>query len=174
MKYEFRSAIIEDLDGVMGILQHAKAYMKANHLDQWKNGYPDEDDISDDMKRGCSYILLHKGNPVGTAAVFFDGEKTYDQIFEGEWKTPGTFPHNRYAAVHRVAITSDYRNTGAAVCMMKFIEDLCIAKGVRSMKIDTHEDNQPMRRFLQKCSFEYCGIIYLENGEKRMAYEKVL
>ena len=42
-----------------------------------------------------------------------------------------------------------------------------------SIRIDTHEDNKPMRRFLEKCGFKFCGIIYLEDGSKRLAYEKL-
>ena len=47
-------------------------------------------------------------------------------------------------------------------------------KGVTSIKIDTHEDNEPMRRSLIKNGFDYCGIIYLTDGNKRVAYEKLL
>ena len=49
---------------------------------------------------------------------------------------------------------------------------------VYNIKIDTHEDNKPMKRLLEKNWNVYCGIIYLDKepsiGEKRMAFEKVL
>jgi hypothetical protein len=31
-----------------------------------------------------------------------------------------------------------------------------------------------MRRMLEKHGFVYCGIIYLQNGDERVAYEKLL
>ena len=40
--------------------------------------------------------------------------------------------------------------------------------------MDTHDDNLSMQRFLTKYGFNYCGTIYLENKEKRRAYEKLL
>ena len=40
--------------------------------------------------------------------------------------------------------------------------------------IDTHEDNQSMQKLLAKNQFSYCGIIYLSDGSKRLAFEKVL
>ncbi len=166
---EFRKASFDDLPAIMEIIRQAKIYMNENNLDQWKDGYPSEDVIGDDIKKNCSYALIHNGTLVGTAAVFFDGEKTYHQIFGGSWLTLGD-----YAVVHRVAVSSAYRNTGAAAKMMKHIEQLSLCKGVNSIKIDTHEDNLPMRKFLKKCGYQYCGIIYLENGDKRLAYEKTI
>jgi RimJ/RimL family protein N-acetyltransferase len=164
---EFRNASFDDLPTIMEIIRQAKIYMNENNLDQWKDGYPDEQIIGNDIKKYCSYVLVHNGTLVGTAAVFFDEEKTYRQIFGGSWLT-----HGDYAVVHRVAVSSAFRNTGAATVMMKHIEQLSLGKGVHSVKIDTHEDNLPMRKFLAKCGFQYCGIIYLENGDKRLAYEK--
>jgi hypothetical protein len=31
-----------------------------------------------------------------------------------------------------------------------------------------------MRRMLEKNGFVYCGIIYLESGDERVAYEKIV
>ena len=166
---EFRKAATVDLPGLMEIIRQAKVFMSDNNLDQWKNGYPNEQTIGNDINKGFSYMLVHKGILAGTAAVIFEEEKTYSRIFEGEWLTLGD-----YAVIHRVAVSSSYRNTGTAAIMMKNIEKLCLSKGVYSLKIDTHEDNNPMRKFLVKCGFHYCGIIYLENGDKRLAYEKTL
>ena len=45
-------------------------------------------------------------------------------------------------------------------------------------KTDTHENNEPMKKFLEKNGFSYCGVIYLDKepdvGEKRIAYEKII
>ncbi|HHY81416.1 MAG TPA: GNAT family N-acetyltransferase [Clostridiales bacterium] len=166
---KFRKSAISDLPGIMEIIRQAQAYMKGNGIDQWQDGYPDANTIVNDINKGCSYVLADNDTLAGTAAVFFDGEKTYNTIYEGEWLTAGS-----YAAVHRVAVAGSYRNTGAAGYMMECIENLCLSKNVPSIRIDTHEDNLPMRKFLKKCNFQYCGIIYLEDGSKRLAFEKLL
>ena len=46
--------------------------------------------------------------------------------------------------------------------------------GKKSLRIDTHEGNVVMRKMLEKHSFVHCGTIYLENGDARVAYEKML
>ena len=42
------------------------------------------------------------------------------------------------------------------------------------MKNDTHKDNQSMQRMQAKNGFEYCGLIYLEDGAERIAFEKIV
>lgn len=54
------------------------------------------------------------------------------------------------------------------------MEELCLSKGVHSIKIDTHEENISMQRLLKKNKFQYRGVIYLEDGNKRIAFERTL
>jgi GNAT superfamily N-acetyltransferase len=164
----FRKSSINDLSEIMEIFHHARIYLKENGVDQWQNGYPHENIIRDDIEKEYSYVLVKEGVIIGTAALFFDGEKTYNYI-KGSWLTSGS-----YGTVHRVAVSSAYRNTGAASIMMKHIEQLCTENNAQSIRIDTHEDNKTMRRFLEKCGFKYCGIIYLEDGSERVAFEKLI
>ena len=53
-------------------------------------------------------------------------------------------------------------------------EEMCKNIEINSIRIDTHEDNLPMQNLLKKNNYEYCGIIYLEDRSKRLAFEKVL
>lgn len=41
------------------------------------------------------------------------------------------------------------------------------------IKVDTHEENISMQKLLKKNNFKYCGIIYLEDKSKRIAFEKI-
>ena len=40
------------------------------------------------------------------------------------------------------------------------------------LRIDTHRDNRIMQRLIEKHGFTYCGIIWLEDGTERLAYER--
>ena len=51
---------------------------------------------------------------------------------------------------------------------------LAKAEGASSVRIDTHEDNIPMQNMIEKNGFKKCGIIYLLDGNKRLAYEKIV
>ena len=39
------------------------------------------------------------------------------------------------------------------------------------MRIDTHEDNKPMQGALKKFGFRECGVIHLERGAERIAFD---
>lgn len=167
---EFRKTGKGDIPGIMRIIRQAQEYMKAQGINQWQNGYPDEAIFEYDIAHDYSYVMEEDGKIIGTMAVIFDGEPTYDKIYDGAWKTVG----EPYAAIHRVAVDAQMKGRGIAGAMISEVECLCRERGVHSMKNDTHRDNKSMQRMLAKNGFAYCGIIYLEDGAERIAFEKLL
>lgn len=166
---EFRKTAKTDIKDIMNIISQAQDYFKEQGIDQWQNNYPSVETINNDIANKHSYVLLKDNNIVATAAVSFDGEKTYDTIYEGQW-----ISNNEFAVIHRIAVHSDYKGLGLSSEIMKNVEKLCLDTGVYSIKVDTHEENLSMQKLLKKNNFKYCGIIYLEDGNKRIAFEKTL
>lgn len=166
---EFRKATKTDIDSIMNIIKQAQAYFKQYGINQWQNNYPNLETIRNDLKNENSYVLLKENNIVATTAVSFDGEKTYDRIYDGQWLS-----NNSYAVIHRIAVDNTYKGAGLASQIIKNVEKLCLNRDIYSIKVDTHEDNLSMQKFLKKNAFKYCGVIYLEDGNKRVAFEKVL
>lgn len=162
----FRKTKTEDIPRVMEIINKGKAYFKSEGIDQWQNGYPNEETIETDINNGEGYILERDNEIVGTVAVSFNGEATYDKIYEGSWLTSGDF-----GVIHRIAVDSDLKGEGLAGQIFKSVQALCLKNSVHSIKIDTHKDNQSMRKSIAKNGFAYCGVIYLEDGSERVAFE---
>lgn len=163
----FRQALMEDLDKIMNIVVEAQAALLAAGVDQWQNGYPSHEIITQDITNGNSYVLVEGDMMLGTVALEFDGEPNYDKIYEGSWLSEGA-----YAAIHRIAITKGYKGQGLASKMIESMVKISQDRGFLSIKVDTHEDNQAMQKMLGKNGFTYCGIIYLADGNKRVAFEK--
>ena len=88
-------------------------------------------------------------------------DATYHRIYEGEWLSDAP-----YSVIHRIAVK--YHGRG----IIDFCFEECF-KRFPSIRIDTHEDNIPMQKCLSRCGFKYCGIIYLADGAKRLAYQKI-
>ena len=101
-----------------------------------------------------------------------DGEPTYDRIFDGHWLTGDDSAD--YVAMHRVAVSVASRGSGVSTAMIDYACDFARGLGRASVRIDTHEGNVVMRRMLEKHGFAYCGIIYLQSGAARVAYEKLV
>ena len=96
-------------------------------------------------------------------------EETYNKIYEGKW-----ISEEPYGVVHRFCVNLDLKLERKGSKLFNKIEELLVTKGIKSIKIDTHEENKSMRKTLLNNGFIYCGIIYVNNGEKRVAYEKII
>ena len=166
---EFRQAKISDLDQIVEIIELSKKYLKETKVDQWQDGYPAKEDLRRDIESGNSYVLTNKDEIVATTVISLDGESTYNSIFNGEWIT-----NEDYIVMHRVAVHDKYKGKGIFKELIKEAENLALNKGISSIKIDTHRDNISMQRAVVKNDFKRCGIIYLEDGSERIAFEKVL
>ncbi|MEL1135019.1 GNAT family N-acetyltransferase [Desulfitobacterium sp. THU1] len=166
---EFRRAAFADINSIMKIIEQAQAYFKEAGINQWQNNYPNAEIIAEDIDNNHSYVLVNDGNVVATAAVSFDGEATYDIIYQGQWLSD-----HDYAVIHRLAVDDVYKGQGVSSLVINSVEQLCRNRGVESIKVDTHEGNIAMQKLLRKNKFQYCGIIYLKDGNKRIAFEKIL
>lgn len=166
---KFRKTTVEDINNVMKIINEAKEYFRKNRVDQWQNGYPNSDTIYTDIKNNSSYVLESENKILATAMVSFEEDKTYKNIYNGEWLNNGD-----YAVIHRVAVSEKVRGNGIASAIIKEVENLCKKNRVKSIKIDTHKDNISMQKLLEKNDFKYCGIIYLDDESERIAFEKLI
>lgn len=161
---KLRLTTTNDLTAVMTIINQAKVYFKEQGINQWQDGYPDELTIINDISRHEAYVLEDNGEIVATAMISKELEPSYNYI-EGKW-----LQDNAYIVVHRIAIRNDQKGKGLAKIIID--EGLKLYPKKPSIRMDTHDDNLSMQRFLIKYGFEYCGTIYLENKETRRAYEK--
>jgi RimJ/RimL family protein N-acetyltransferase len=158
-----RPATYADVTEADKIYKSAKEYMKkSGNAEQWPGDYPSGTDVELGIKDGVSYVLEDDGEILATFLFKpYADDPTYRKIYSGEWLNDGP-----YSVIHRIAVK--YHGKSLA----DFVFNECF-KILPNIKIDTHKDNIPMQRCLRKNGFIYCGIIYLENGEERMAFEKI-
>lgn len=168
----FIQAQPEHIGAMMAITDQAKANMAATGIDQWQAGYPDRATWEADVAEEAAYVGVEDGRVVAVFRYSNEPEASYDTL-EGEWLTAGP-----YAVVHRCAVDPGQRGRGLIGELFQFAYDKAAAEGMASLRIDTHADNAPMRRAVEKFGFTYCGPITLtegpEAGGARIAFEKVL
>ena len=154
-----RKAEISDLTQIISIYAYAREIMRTTGNEtQWKNTYPTNDIISSDIENGYLRLLFDEDGIQGVFAFLPDGDPVYDRI-DGAW-----INEKPYAAVHRVASAGKKRGI-LPLCM-----SYCFSLS-DNIKIDTHENNKIMQHQLEKLGFILCGIVTLENGETRIAYQ---
>jgi RimJ/RimL family protein N-acetyltransferase len=166
---EFRKATLKDVPQIMNIIYKAQENFRIKGIDQWQNNYPNEEIIIDDINKGYGFVLSENDYIIGYVAISFDGEETYNKIYDGQWLSNG-----EYAVIHRIAINENYKGRGYSYKIMENVEKYCKDNGVYSIKVDTHIKNIPMQRIMERLNYIYCGKIYLKDGSERIAFEKLL
>ena len=159
---DIRQTILEDLDKVMEIYNDARKHMRENgNPNQWGGDYPSNELIMQDIFDKKSYVCVEDNQILAVFYFNIGPDSTYLNIYEGSW-----INDEPYGVVHRIA--SGNRKKGVA----SFCLNWCLDNWP-NIRIDTHEDNIIMQNFLIKNGFNKCGIIYLEDGAERIAYQKI-
>ena len=163
MNRTIREARPTDITDIMQVMGAAKKIMRSSgNMLQWGDGYPSEAVIFSDMERHGGFVIEDAGRIVGYFAFLASPEPTYSKIYEGEWLDDA----QSYHVIHRIASYPDVHG------VFHDIMDFCFSHDA-NIRIDTHEDNRIMQNNIEKCGFTYCGIIYLANGDARLAYQKL-
>lgn len=160
-----------DLPDVMRIIADAQNDFRVRGIDQWQNGYPNEQSIRNDIARGESYVVIRGEQVVATAMITFAPDPNYAEIYDGEWLLAEP---KSYATIHRIAVDLSERGRGIAEWIVRQTERMCRKRGADSLRIDTHRDNRSMQRVAEKNVMTLCGTIYLADGAERLAYEKIM
>lgn len=154
---------MRDIDEIMNIYASAREFMRASgNPNQWGDGYPSRELIKADIESGLSYIVEDEGEIIACFFFKVGEDPTYVRIYEGEWIEGG-----EYGVIHRIAVK--YNGRGIIARVFEFCSEIS-----RSIRIDTHRDNIPMQRALEKNGFTRCGIIYLPSRDERIAYQRIL
>ena len=162
--FSIRHSDFLDYQDILAIYEHAREFMAQNGNDrQWNTTWPPADLVEEDIREGRSYVRVCDDRVVGVFVFLpnFD-DPTYHSIFDGSWlsDTP-------YGVVHRIATDGTVKGTGT-FCLNWAFEQF------PHLRIDTHGDNIPMQRLLEKCGFVQCGIIFVEeDDDPRLAFEKL-
>ena len=152
----------EHLDAIEALYTDARAYMRSHgNAHQWTGGYPSRALVAEDIRRGECFLCVEEDALLGVFCYFRRPDPTYAVIHGGAWLNS-----EPYGVIHRIAVSAHRR--GVASFCFAYALSQCA-----NLRIDTHRDNIPMQRSLEKNGFSRCGTIYLENGDPRIAYHKV-
>ena len=157
-----RKTVMEDLEEVEKIFIHARKQMKdSGNPTQWGDDRPSMELVKDDIARGNSYVVLNDEKITATFACIIGIEPTELEI-DGAWLND-----RPYATIHRIASLNE----------VKGIFDYVIAyvsKSGADIRIDTHKDNKAMLHLIEKNGFTRCGIIIVDDGTERIAFQKAV
>jgi hypothetical protein len=155
-----RKAKLIEFDKIMGIYRIAQDFMiSTGNPNQWKHSNPSPEQIKTDIEKGICHVICDGNEIHGVFALCEGVDPTYLYIEDGEWLND-----EPYVTIHRIA--GDQKVHGIFTSAMEFCK-----KYADNIRIDTHHDNKVMQNVLAKHGFSRCGIIYLKNGDPRIAFQ---
>lgn len=160
MTYSVRKAESADLPVIEKIYAYARDFMASTgNPNQWGTSHPPVDQLRDDIRQGRLFAVCGEDGIHGVFYFWIGEDPTYDKIYDGAWhrKDP-------YGTIHRIAGDGSGGILKAAV-------EFC-GKQIDYLRIDTHHDNRVMQKAVEKLNFQACGIIYVEDGTPRIAYDR--
>ena len=158
-----RHSTPEDLETIISLIDIGRTKMRQiGNLKQWTKGDPKPELLKRDIDNGNSYIVEENGIPVATFAFVPGPDETYKKIYEGKWLDDTT----TYSVIHRMAAAMNVHG------IFDTALDYCFRQ-TNNIRLDTHRDNVVMRKLFETRGFVYCGIIYLNDGAERLAYQRV-
>lgn len=164
-----KQANMDNIEEILTIYKEAREYMALNgNKDQWGDNYPPRKLIEEDITLGKCYIAYDK-EICGVFYFAIENDPMYEVIKDGEWLND-----NNYAVVHRIAVSKNTHNKGIASQCIDYAVEICKQNNIFDLRMDTHKDNCPMQRFLEKKGFERCGMVFVEDGSQRIAYHKLI
>lgn len=155
-----RKFTLTDLPEIEEIYLNAREEMRrSGNSSQWGNHHPKRELLMEDIQRGSGYVMVKDNKICGVFAFILGEDPTYAHI-EGKWLND-----EAYGTLHRIA--GNGAEKGILSHALEFCSSIC-----PNIKTDTHKDNKKMRYLLDKLGFTRCGIIYVDDGTARIAYQK--
>lgn len=158
-----RKTTMDDLDKVCRIYKGAQEFMRSGgNPEQWGNVHPPRELIVSDVHAGKSYVCVDEQSGEIVAVFYFaiEVDKTYAKI-DGQW-----LDDEPYGVIHRIARSRTGKGAGS------FCLEWCYEQH-NNIRIDTHKSNEQMINLLKRLEYSYCGIIWIENGDERLAFQKI-
>ena len=154
-----RPAVQADMERILEIYELARQFMRQNgNPTQWGTDHPRRELLEMDIRKRQLYVVETAGT-VNGVFVFFVGEDPTYSLIDGAWRSD-----RPYGVIHRIAgIGGGIFNTALSFCESR----------IDHLRIDTHADNKPMQHVVEKAGFSRRGIIYVEDGTPRIAYDRL-
>lgn len=161
-----RHSELDDIKDILRLIEDAKSHFRNHKINQWQDGYPNEEHIRTDIENHVSYVLEDNGEIRATICIQEDQEKIYDTI-NGKWICDG-----KYMTIHRLVVANNQKNKGYAKALFKFVEQTAAELNFKSVRSDTPEGNYIMISLMEKCGYTYCGTVIYFGWLKCVCYEK--
>ena len=147
----------DDLGAVLGLIEDARRWLKAQGKDQWAEPWPDEEQRDARVLKGLANkktVIVRQGDtPVATVTM-------------ANWHNPKVWMpaacacdlSERAVYLHRLITARKYAGHGLGELLIDWAAKRARAKyGAQWIRIDVWTTNTDLHRYYQRLGFESCG-----------------
>ena len=175
---EIRMAYPNEINRIMEIIQDGKDSLAAAGVNQWQDGYPDQEIIFEDILESRGYVAVENQEVVAYAALHKGNEAAYNDIYDGKWE------HDNYLYIsfHRVAVAKEAAGRGVAQTFLQGLiegeKGLFIAMPSRKASDGEYRDiahpiNSDTRDIIQKSILQEYEAIMASGEEETVGEAEV-
>lgn len=167
-----RQTTLDDLPKILDIIEGAKKTLRDRGVNQWQDGYPDEEILKRDIEEDISYVLILDCEVVGVAALQQGYDKDYQDMTSGSWDNNSDVT---YSIIHRLAIETEHQGEHLCSALIQNLLTMSHYLGYSDVRTDTHPDNLVMQHIIADSGFDKKGTVTMGRDHGiRTAYQILL
>uniref|UniRef100_UPI0040571B88 N-acetyltransferase family protein n=1 Tax=Acetatifactor sp. TaxID=1872090 RepID=UPI0040571B88 len=157
MKVIVRLASSADIDGIEELYNDLNDYLEKHvNYPRWKKGvYPVREHAEEALRKGNLYVAIINKKIVGTVIYSSEQEDAYQTA---EWQIDYDVP---VIIINKLAVHPEYLGFGVGKALLEYATIIGTKQGIKTIRLDTYEENLPAIRLYEKCGFSYRGMIDL-------------
>lgn len=159
---EIRQGTWEDIDELENLYRKvSEALERGVNYPGWEmDVYPARKDAEKGLKEGTLHVAVCGGALAGAVILNHEQEDGYDGA---GWKVEAN--HKEVFVVHTLAIHPDYQKRGLGKAFLQYAEDLGRKQGIKAIRLDVVQGNEPAVRLYETCGYDYIGTVDLGHGD---------
>jgi GNAT superfamily N-acetyltransferase len=163
-----RLATLNDIPGVMRVINEVVPLMRASGNFQWDDTYPNAAVFEEDIALGQLWVADADGDIAGVTAITTEQYPEYADV--------GMDINETAMVTHRLAVSTRYRGQGVAALLLQQAEQVAIDRDIKTLRIDTNTANEATNSLFPKLGYVFAGEIGLRfrPGLRFYCYEKRL
>jgi ribosomal protein S18 acetylase RimI-like enzyme len=163
-----RKATLNDVPGIMQVIQTIVPLMRAGGNYQWDSTYPNPQVFEQDIAACQLWVADVDSEIAGAAAITTEQYPEYADV-SLDVSQPAI-------AVHRLAVDTKFRGMGVAAALLMQAEQESVNCGFNLLRIDTNSQNKAAQSLFPKLGYVFAGEIGLKfrPGMRFYCYEKRL
>ena len=155
---EIRSGTTADLDELAALYDALNNQLaQTQNFPGWvKDEYPVRETAAQGIKEQTLFVFTNDKTIAGTIILNHKPEASYHQakwLFESDYSD--------ILVVHTLAVHPDFFQRGIAKRLLEFAEQYGRANQIKSIRLDTFEDNIPAIKLYEKLGYQYIETIDL-------------